>query len=376
MSWKVAWKVFVEGRDVTSAMRPYLIDIEVQDKAGSVSDSCSLTFDDRDGQTLLPRDGAFVSVHLQGVLVFEGTVDSCRSSGSRGGGGILKIGAKGFDSRGKVKQPQNLHKDEATLGDFLNDAAKGAGLSEIHIDPDLANISRNYWAAEAESFLHLGQRLAREYHATFKIRGKTAVLVKRGKEQGLPTIQGKVGENVISWDIAPYTGRKVFTKAKVSWFDRDDASFKQEEIEFALNRELPEAENIIRSFAADEDQAKSIGEARKAEAEREGGEGSVELDLTVEAQAEGMFILTGARAGVDGSYRIESVRHKASRSGGSTTMLELKQPGSGVGRDDRKSSAKGAEEAGQGARTGAAASAVGSGGGTGFEGSPELPGQR
>lgn len=146
--------------------------------------------------------------------------------------------------------------------------------------------------------------------------------------------------------------------------------------EFALDRELPEAENIVRSLAADEDQAKSIGEARKAEAEREGGEGGVELDLTVQAQAEGMFILAGARAGVDGSYRIESVRHKASRSGGSTTVLELKQPGGGAGKDARKATAKGAEEAGQ--ETGSPAEGAGSGAGhgTGFEGSPELPGQR
>jgi phage protein D len=370
MNWKVSWKVQVDGRDVTSAMRPYLIDIEVQDKAGSVSDTCSLTFDDRDGQALLPRDGALVSVYLEGVLVFEGTVDSCRSSGSRGSGRTLKVSAKGFDSRGKVKQPQNFHKDDATLQEFLEDAAKQAGLNEVRIDPELADITRDYWAAEGESFLHIGERLAREHHATFKIRGKTAVLVRRGKDQGLPTVHGRVGDNVISWDIAPYTGRKVFTKAKVSWFDRGEATFREEEVEFALDRDLPEAENVIRSIAADQDQAKAIGEARKSEAGREGGEGNVELDLTDEAQAEGMFILSGARRGVDGSYRIECVRHKASRSGGSTTTLELKQPGGGAGKDGRKATSSDSLEQGQG-----------SGGtvprtGTGFEGSPELPGQR
>lgn len=370
MNWKVSWKVQVDGRDVTNAMRPHLIDIEVQDKAGSVSDTCSLTFDDRDGQALLPRDGARVSVYLEGVLVFDGTVDSTRSSGSRGSGRTLKVSAKGFDSRGKVKQPQNFHKDDATLKEYLEDAAKQAGLSDVRIDPELADITRDYWAADGESFLHIGERLAREHHATFKIRGKSAVLVKRGKEQGLPTIHGRVGSNVISWDIAPYTGRKVFTKAKVTWFDREEATFREEEVEFELDRELPESENVIRSFAADQDQARSIGEARKAEARREGGEGSVELDLTVEAQAEGLFILSGARPGVDGSYRIASVRHKASRSGGSTTALELKQPGGGAGKDTRKASSSDAVEHGQGSTVEVQRP------GTGFEGSPELPGQR
>ena len=56
--------------------------------------------------------------------MFSGTVDSVRSSGSRGGGRTLKVTAKGFDSRGKVKEAQGFHKDDATLQDFLDQAAK------------------------------------------------------------------------------------------------------------------------------------------------------------------------------------------------------------------------------------------------------------
>ena len=103
--WKVIWKVVVDGNDMTSAMRPYLIDIEITDKDGSASDTCSLTFDDTDGQVELPKDGASVEVFLNGVSKFKGTLDSVRSSGSRGGGRTLRVTAKGFDSRGKVKQP-------------------------------------------------------------------------------------------------------------------------------------------------------------------------------------------------------------------------------------------------------------------------------
>ncbi|MGY6709690.1 MAG: phage late control D family protein [Rhizobiaceae bacterium] len=339
MSWKVSWQVFVDGRDMSSAMQPFLIDIEVVDKDGTASDTCSLTFDDTGGQILLPRDGAKVRVLLQGVQVFFGTVDSVRSTGSRSGGRQVSVSAKGMDSRGKIKEPQGFHKDDASLEEFLGEAAEKAGLAGVRVLGRLRSIRREYWAADGESFIHLGQRLAREFAATFKIRategGDMAVLTPLEHEEPLPVVTGRVGGNVISWDIAPFTGRRVFTRARARWFDRETGAFREKEIEFDLDRDLPEATNVIRSPAHDEDQADADIEARKAEAEREGGEGTVDLDLAPEAQAEGKFVLVGARPGVDGTYRITSVRHRASRSGGSTTGLDIKQPAGGAGKDDR-----------------------------------------
>src|SRR5690606_7308094 len=104
--WKVDWRVIVDGQDMTSGMRPYLTAISVTDKAGASSDAASLTFDDSGGQVRLPQDGASVKVYLNGVQVFDGKVDSVRSSGSRGGGRTLAVTAKGFDAKGKVKDGQ------------------------------------------------------------------------------------------------------------------------------------------------------------------------------------------------------------------------------------------------------------------------------
>ncbi|CAM5545940.1 hypothetical protein ATER59S_04414 [Aquamicrobium terrae] len=339
MPWKVDWRVDVDGRDVSANMRPYLIDIEITDKDGTASDTCSLTFDDTNGQTLMPKDGAKLRVYLQGALKFAGTVDSVRSNGTRGGGRTLKINAKGFDSRGKVKQAQGFHKDDASLEDFFGQAARQAGLAGVIMGGQIGSIMRDYWAADGESFLQLGQRLAREFNATFKIRagegGDMAVLMPRDQTP-LAAVQGIVGRNVISWDIEPFSGRRKFTKGKVKYFDREVADFKTEEVEFDPDDDQPEATNAIRATAADQAQARGIGEARKSEAKREGGGGTVEMDLTVEAQAEAPFVLSGARPGIDGSYRIVSVQHKADRGGGSTTKLEIKQPGGGAGKDKRK----------------------------------------
>lgn len=340
MVWKVSWKVYVDGQDMTDAMRPFLISISATDKDGAESDTCELVFDDSEGQLRLPREGAKAKVMLEGQQIFAGTVDTVRSSGARGEGRLLRVGCKGMDARGKVKEPQLFHKDDASLEDFLGQAAEQAGLAGIRVSPRLAGRMRDYWSAESESFIHLGRRLAREFNATFKIRagegGDVAVLWGRDEDAGLPTVKGTVGINVISWDIAPFTGRDVFTRGRVSWFDREEARYRSREVQFEIDRDLPEATNLVRSIAADEDHAEGIAEGRKGEAKREAGEGSVKLDLTLGAQAEAPFELSGARPGVDGTYRISSVTHRADRGGGSTTDIEIKQPEKGAGKDDRR----------------------------------------
>lgn len=155
-------------------MRPLLLDISITDKERSASDACELMFDDTDGVIALEGDGKPVAVSLAGVEVFSGTVDSIRSSGSRGSGRVIRMSAKGFDMRGPAKEPQSFHKGDSTLEDFLSEAARNAGYA-LTVDPAIASLTRDHWAAGHESFLALGQRLAREHHATFKLRDNRAI---------------------------------------------------------------------------------------------------------------------------------------------------------------------------------------------------------
>ncbi len=337
MTWNVSWQVFVAGIDRTAGMRNYLVDLSVVDREGQESDSCSLKFDDTGGQLRLPRNGESLALSVNGVSVFAGVVSAVRSTGNRGGGRFLHVSGKGFDDRGKIKEPQRFHMDDASLEDFLGRAAKNAGLSSVTVDPDLASITRDYWAADTESFLHLGQRLARELHATFKIRQDRAVLVPRGKDMGLPPVVGTVGEggNVIGWSIAPRAGRRDFTDIEVRYFDEETGTTKTETETLSNDRDIPAAVNRVRTPARDKEQAREVIKARKREADDDAGAGSVELDITPSAQVEAAFLLTGARAGVDGTWRIASRTHKASRNGGSRTSLELKQPKDGAGADSR-----------------------------------------
>ena len=112
--------------------------------------------------------------------MFQGTIDEINSTGGRGQGRLLSINAKGFDTRGKAKSRLDFHLDDATLQQFADEAARRAGLDRVIIDPAYAETRRDYWSADGERFVHLLERIAREYGGSFKIRNDRAVLAQRG----------------------------------------------------------------------------------------------------------------------------------------------------------------------------------------------------
>lgn len=337
-----SWRVSVNGADASSAMNPYLESIEATDGAGGRADSATLVFDDTEGQVKLPTKGDPVEIELQGVRVFKGVVDSAESSGARGSGMQLTVSCKSVDKRGKVKQRLHQHKDDATLEDFLKDAAKAAGLKGIKVDKKFKSIKRKYWSTDGRHFLQLGQELADEFGATFKIQGDEAVFAARGGGETpgggtMPTVRAVRGENLLTWRITPKETRPRYAKARVRWYDPQEAKWKTKDVEIGAAPDGPAVEDLPVAPRASEDHAKDAGEGRRAESEREGGSGEVTILLDVAAFAEGTCEVAGTRPGIDGPYRIESRTHSVSRQG-ATTRLSLKQPQGSAGSDDRSAS--------------------------------------
>lgn len=335
--------VRVDGQDVSSSILPRLISLSVTDKAGTSSDTVSINLDDAGGIILLPRDGASIEVLLgdkaDGIAsVFRGIVDEVKSSGSRSSGLTLSISGKGVDTKGKAKEPKEKHWDDKPLGDVFAEAAKAAGIGSAKVDQELAQIKRPYWSMQNESFLHWAERTAREVGGTFKVADDTAILAKRngGTAPGgaaLPTVNATYGDNLISWDIAPILGRPRYKKAKARWYDPKTAEWKVEEVE--IEDKDAQAEFTSRYSHGDQDEAKNNTESRKADSERGKGGGSITIDGNADAQPEGEVILSGARPGIDGTYRIDTVAHDFSRGSGWATRLEVKQPQGAAGVDSR-----------------------------------------
>lgn len=337
----VPWSVTIDGVPATERFNPYVMELEVEDKAGEGSDTARIKLDDTDGQIIMPRKGASIAITVLSELVFRGTTETPKFTYAKGQGRILTLGGKSFDAEKGAKEGKHFHKDDVTLEEYLKEFAQQAGLS-IKVDRELGRIKRPYWNPLGRSFLHEGQRLAEELGGTFKIQGSTAVLAKRGQGATpaggtMPTVFARVGVNVISIDIEPYEPRQAFKDVRVSWFDRKQAKFVEEKVDVelkGLGSGAP-ASARIPGVRADKDDSEARGKGRKAEVERETGSGSVEIEIDPTAKAEGTCIVEGSRDGVDGAYRIESAGLKVGKDAAST-KLSLKQPDDKAGQDGRK----------------------------------------
>ncbi len=336
------FRVSVDGRDISPALAPLLLSLKVRDEAGQTSDTAEIRLDDAAGSIILPRSGVNMTVELRdrrGMgAVFTGSVDTVRSNGDRSGGRILTISAKGANVLGRAKQLRERHFDDTTIGAALAAAGEDAGISDVRVDPDLAQISRPYLAMEGESFLAFGERLAREVGGTFKVVGDRALLVRRnggtsasGRELGV--VEARFGENLIGWDIAPFESRGRHRRARARHYDPQAGEMREEVAE--LDDESTEADLVSRYPAADAASAREQASASAAEVARRAGSGTVSIDADTAAKPEAVCRLIGARDGIDGDYRIDAVEHGLDRSGGATTQLSVGQPHGEAGRDSR-----------------------------------------
>ena len=331
MSKRAVFMVTVAGTNITTTLLPVLIWLTVSDKVGTHSDTASLEIDDTDGRIVLPAIGAAVIVALgwegEGVrVVFTGTVDEVRSSGSRGSGRTLSITAKGMDTTGKPKEGQQRHFDDSTVEDILSQAGKTAGVTVIEVDSSLASIRRKYFEMRDESFIHMGERLAREIGGNFRVQGTRAIMSKRGGTY-TSAVVAAWGRNLHGWDISPALGRTQYKTLRARWYDPKKAEWQETEEDTALT---VEARHDHRYAKPDEGEATQQTSSDRATSERDAGEGSVTIEGDTAAIPDGLCIVTGARPGIDGPYRIESVTHSYSRGGGFVTQLSLKQPGPGA----------------------------------------------
>lgn len=340
MSKRAIFRVLIDGADVSSGFAPHVISIDVNDRAGQTSDTASIVLDDTDGRIVMPGPGAEVAILLGweggGVgQVFQGVVDEISASGGRGGR-TLTVSAKGMDTRGQAKAPLRVHMDNTTIGAALRRAAGIVGITPV-IDEQIAAIARQYIALDDESFAAFGERIAREVGGTFKIVGSRAVIARRngGKSAtgaSLPTVNASWGANLHTYDISPILGRNAEAKTAVRFYDRAAAIWRV--VEAATGTAGATTTRVALSHAADEGEARTRAEADAQEADRKSGGGSVTIEGNIDAQPEGLCVVSGCRPGIDGTYRIEGVSHSYSRSG-FVSSLELRQPKGDAGRDSR-----------------------------------------
>lgn len=327
MAKRAIYTVSVNGRDITSTLAPILTAATVSLRAGAEGDAAVLTLDDTDGRIDMPATGAKLQVALgwggqASRVVFEGTVDEVISTGSRSGGRTLSISAKGFDAGGAAKVKRRRHWDDTTVGAILSDAVKAAGIGTARVDPQLSGITLKYWAMDDESLLHMGKRLAARIGGDFQVQGDVAQMSRRGARYA-PSVAARHGSNLHGWNLAPILGREIYAKVSAPYFDRQTGKWDKVEVDTGLGGS---AVLTISPPANDRADAERQARARAEACKRAMGGGHVQIEGTTDAVPDGACTVSGARPGIDNTYRIVAVRHTLSRSGGWITQLDLGHP--------------------------------------------------
>lgn len=379
-----AYLLTIDGMNISAAVNPILLQLEVELTNEPDSDQLAITLDDTGGTIKLPGTGAPVTLDLgytdTGVSrVFEGKVDEIHSGDQEGGsddadehtahhaihgvhgsarvgrigsragrstGRTLTISCNAADTGGKLKERQDAHMDAGTFADAARQWAEKAGIGSCEVHADLASIQRPYWAIANESFWAWGARMAREIGATFKVNSTAAVFVPRignlsPSGQTLTGLRAVWGDNLIECQIAPVISRPSYQKFIAKWYDAHAAEWKTETAQpaggsGAIGSDAAAAAHVHPFKMPDQAQAQQQAQSNADEADRESGSGDyVVVDGDPSAQPQAQLEVAGVRPGVDGTYTVSKVVHSLNRASGFLTQMAVTQPGGGAGSDDR-----------------------------------------
>lgn len=334
---KGRYKVTVNGVDVTARFDPRLTEISVTKSAGKSADEMSIKVADPHGSVVMPADRARVLIDLNGIDVFDGYVSSVNWSFDKRSGRSMTIAGSSVDHGGKAKEPVLRHADDKSFGDVVKEWGAKAGIDAKAIG-SIASVERSYWIMQRESFQAWGQRMAKELGGTFRIIGDRAFFATRNEGQSasgkpLTSVSASFGNNLISASITPIISRPKYAKVEATYFDPD----KAKHITVSDDTGVTGIDTVLRtaSSVASDGHAKSKTKSGSKESDREQGSGTVVILGNPSAEPEANISISGCRAGVDGTYRIDSVAHKVDRKGGFTTEVSFKQPKGGAGVDKR-----------------------------------------
>ncbi len=329
LKFKPTFRVTADGADISGLLGSRLSSIEVVDRAGVESDSCTITLADPGPFPIaLPRTGAVLEVFLGYFPIAESlgkyVVDEITISGPPDQmiiTGRASPHDKTNDGQTELQtQKTRSFPDGTTLGDLVQTLAGDHGL-DAAISDELAAIVPPHVDQLNESDISLLTRIAANYGAIAKPAGGRLAVVKRGEGKSasgedLPTV-ALTPAQVSSWSAT--IARREPAKTVVAVYRDLNAA---EDIEV----EVGEGEPVrrLRHTFPDEASAQDAAEAELERSKREGARVTVTLPGRTDLMAESKLLLVGFREGVAGEWTIEGVTHRLD-AGGYAVTVEAEQ---------------------------------------------------
>ena len=315
-----AYRILVDQRDITAAIRDRLLSLTLTDQSGYQSDAVSLRLDDREGKIELPRKGAKLEVALgyeERGLAEIGLyiVDEIELAGPPD---TLTIQAKAVDMQASLKQ----HKTRAwsnTIQEIVSTIAQEHGLKP-RVDSALGAIRIPHIDQTEESDLNFLTRLGKQYDAVGKPAGPHLLFVPHGQAQsasGQATTSVSIHRNQTSDHRVTLADRGKYQAGLAHWQDLEAGQQVTERVGegegepvFTLRHAYPTAK-----------EARAAAQAKLNALNR--GQGTLSLTLKPgdpTLAAEARLTLSGFRKGVDGEWIATRVIHEIGGSGYSTRV--------------------------------------------------------
>ena len=177
-----AFRLIVDGLDLTARIAPRLESLNLTDARGFEVDTLDVSLSDHDGALAIPRRGATVSLALGWAgepLEDKGTylVDEVEHTGAPD---RLAIRARSADLRSSLTKKLECSYHALTLGDILRTIAGRNGLEAI-IPADLAALDTAHLDQTGESDANLLTRLAREHGAIATVKAGKLLFIRPGQ---------------------------------------------------------------------------------------------------------------------------------------------------------------------------------------------------
>lgn len=322
-----AFRVSINGDDITALIQDRLLALRVVDHAGQESDSVELAIDDRGAMVPMPPEGAEIQVAMgysdrgrKPIDLGTFVVDEVElSSGPRT---MVVKGSAARASATLLKELRTESYHDTTLEEIIDTTAQRNGLRFDFRGPDVKIRHEDQTNESDQSFL---TRLAVKYQATIKPIDTTLTSVPRGSGElgGDFTIK----QNEVSSWRARFKDRARYSAVEARYVDR---KLNQEKTVTAEGSSSGHPTYQLKDLYRDEDEAKKAT-ASKLQGLTAGVVAiSLEMEGRPEISAEGTITLEGFRPEVDDTWNVKTVSHEMTKSGGFVTRVECGTPGDEV----------------------------------------------
>lgn len=320
-----AWRVVLDGNDLTERLAPRLLDLTLTECRGDEADQLQLRLHDHDGRMALPRRGVTLQVSLgwqHSGLVNKGSfvVDEVEHSGAPD---IITVRARSADLTGALRTRRERSWHATTLGVVLG-AIAGDHSLRASVAPALAAVAMPHLDQSNESDLNLLTRLGKRFDAVATVKSGTLIFAPIGS--GTTAGGTELPRLLItraSGDQHRYamTDRERYTGVRAFWSDRDAARRKS-----VLAGDAG-SEKHLQATYANEAEAKQRAEAELKRLDR----GSATLSLTLamgraDVYPEQLVSVSGFKPDIDGDcWLVAKVFHSMTPSTGLITRLEMER---------------------------------------------------